>query len=385
MDINNLSKLIDRKRTNREFINLDPLQTGGILTDQAKKALLEWGDGYSVCDFCQGRLDEIKNPPIHDFIYQILPEFLGSDYAGVTSGAREGIYLIMNSITSPGDYIIIDKSAHYSTYVAAERAKLNIVTVSNSGHPEYTTKAEDYEKIIIETQKKGKISLLLITYPDGSYGNLPNIKKLSDISKKYSVPLLINGAYAIGRMPFNLKEIGADFVTGSGHKSMASSGPIGVIGYLNKWEPFINKRSIYYKKKDVESLGCSARGTTMMTLMSSFPEVVKRINNWPMQVKKARFFASEMEKLGINQLGEKPHNHDLIFFESELLYQISQKHKRGAYFLYEELKKNKIWGIKPGLTKNFKVSTFAATTEELEKVISVFKSLVFSYKDLPSI
>ena len=38
------------KRTHHDFINLMPLQTGGILTDAAKEALVEFGDGYSVCD-----------------------------------------------------------------------------------------------------------------------------------------------------------------------------------------------------------------------------------------------------------------------------------------------------------------------------------------------
>ena len=82
-----------------------------------------------------------------------------------------------------------------------------------------------------------------------------------------------------------------------------------------------------------------------------------------------------MEKLGLKQLGEKPHQHDLMFFESEKLFEISQKDKRGRFFLYQELKKNNIWGIKPGLTKNFKLSTFAANQEELKQVLKTFKNI----------
>jgi Sep-tRNA:Cys-tRNA synthetase len=113
-----------------------------------------------------------------------------------------------------------------------------------------------------------------------------------------------------------------------------------------------------------------------MTLLASFPTVIKRVQEWPEQVKKAQWFSDEMEELGIKQLGEKPHQHDLLFFESEVLYQISQNHKKGAYFLYEELKKNNIWGIKPGLTKHFKLSTFAATKNELKIVINTFKDIL---------
>jgi len=42
------AKFCNRERKTKEMINIDPLQTGGILTDDARKALVEWGDGYSV-------------------------------------------------------------------------------------------------------------------------------------------------------------------------------------------------------------------------------------------------------------------------------------------------------------------------------------------------
>ena len=31
-------------------INLDPIQDAGRLTPEAMKAVIAWGDGYSVCD-----------------------------------------------------------------------------------------------------------------------------------------------------------------------------------------------------------------------------------------------------------------------------------------------------------------------------------------------
>ena len=54
-------------------------------------------------------------------------------------------------------------------------------------------------------------------------------EKIASICHEYDVPLLLNGAYAVGRMPVSAKEIGADFIVGSGHKSMAASGPVGVL------------------------------------------------------------------------------------------------------------------------------------------------------------
>lgn len=371
-----LKKFINRKRETKGMININPLQTGGILTKEAQGALNEWGDGYSICDFCQGKLEEIKKPPIYDFIHKTLPQFVGADVICLIHGVREGIFMIMHAIAEPGDFIIIDKNAHYTTYIAAERAKLKIKMVENSGYPEFKVNVDKYEEVIeeIKREKEGNIALLLLTWPDGNYGNLADVKKLAEISKRYKIPLLVNAAYAIGRMPVKMNEIGADFIVGSGHKSMASCGPIGLIGMTKEWREILLKKSQYFKEKEIETLGCTVRGVPTMTLMASFPKVAERVKRWGEQVEKARWFSEQLEKLEIKQLGEKLHNHDLMFFESEKLYEISKKHKKGAFFLYRELKKRNIWGIKPGLTKHFKLSTFATSKEELEKVIQAFRN-----------
>lgn len=375
---NKLKKFEDIKREHLKLINIDPLQRGGILYPEARKALQEWGDGYSVCDFCTGRLDMIKNPPIFDFIHEILPEFLDADVARITNGAREGKFIVMHSVSKPGDTVVIDKNAHYTTYVAAEMAELKIKIVPNSGHPEFKINEEDYGKAIQEVKDEtGKLpSLVLLTRPDGNYGNLPDAKKVAKISHEHKIPFLLNAAYGIGRMPISAKELDCDFIVGSGHKSMASSGPIGVLGMKKEWEETLLKKSKYFKMKEVELLGCTARGAGIMTMIASFPEVVKRVKDWEEEIKKARWFSEQMEKIEINQLGEKPHNHDLMFFEAPKLHEISKKHKRKGYFLYEELKKRGIVGIKPGLTKNFKLSTYLLTEKELKTVIEAFKEII---------
>jgi Sep-tRNA:Cys-tRNA synthetase len=96
-------------------------------------------------------------------------------------------------------------------------------------------------------------------------------------------------------------------------------------------------------------------------------------------VDKARWFSAEMEKLGMIQQGERPHNHDLMFFLAENLYEISQRAKKGRYFLYRDLKERGICGIKPGLTRQFKLSTFGLGRAELEKVLQAFAGIIESY------
>nr|WP_321496617.1 O-phospho-L-seryl-tRNA:Cys-tRNA synthase [uncultured Methanolobus sp.] len=366
----------------KDAINIDPLQTGGKLTEDARKALLEWGDGYSVCDFCGGVLDLVKKPPIEEFVHTALPAFLDTDAVRITHGARESKFAVMHSIAQEGEYIVMDELAHYSSYVAAERARLNVKTVPHSGSPEYKTDVEAYataiEEVIKETGKAP--ALAQITYPDGSYGNLADVKRISDICHSYDVPLMLNGAYSVGRMPIHAKKMGVDFVVGSGHKSMASSGPIGVLGVTEEYADIVFRKSVKNKVKEVELLGCTARGATVMTMIASFPEVVRRTQNWDNEVADARWFSAKLEDMGIMQMGEKPHNHDLMFFEAPVFYEISQTAKKGRYFLYKELKERNIHGIKSGLTKYFKLSTFQVGRDNLTYIADSFQEIIDKYQ-----
>jgi Sep-tRNA:Cys-tRNA synthetase len=83
--------------------------------------------------------------------------------------------------------------------------------------------------------------------------------------------------------------------------------------------------------------------------------------------------------LGFKQLGEKPHRHDLLHFETPALYEISKRVRERGYFLYKELKDRGIWGSHPGLARAFELSTFAASREQLSFVVDSFKSILNKY------
>ncbi len=370
-----LQKLSGLSRNHKGLINLMPLQTGGVLTDAAREALTEFADGYSVCDFCQGVLCNISNPPIREFVQELLPPFLGCEVAAITHGAREGKFTVMHSLAKPGDSIVVDASRHYTTFVAAERAGLNVIEMPNSGHPEFRIDVNEYESLMKQHAPK----LILLTYPDGNYGNLPDARRLGEIAQEHNIPYILNGAYAVGRMSVSMEEMGADFIIGSGHKSMASAGPVGVLGMKKKWEQIVLRKSRRHTNKDVELLGCTVRGVPLMTLMASFPYVKERVDRWEEEVSKAQWFSTELEKLGFVQLGEKPHRHDLLHFDAPALYEISKRVREKGYFLYKELKERGIWGPQPGLARSFKISTFAADRRQLCFVIDSFKAILNKY------
>ena len=142
--------------------------------------------------------------------------------------------------------------------------------------------------------------------------------------------------------PSRLNMIGADIIVGSGHKSMAACGPVGVMGASEEYARTIFKLSTTKKNKEVELLGCTVRGAPLLTLMASFPLVVDRVKHWDEEVAKARKFEDRMEALGMELQGDKPHNHDLMFFKAENLYEISKTAKKGRFFLYRDLKERGI-------------------------------------------
>jgi Sep-tRNA:Cys-tRNA synthetase len=287
----------------------------------------------------------------------------------------------MHALCREGDYIVLDGNAHYSSLVAAQRARLKVKVAQKTPAPDYKITPQAFAAAIeeVRTESGKPPALALLTYPDGSYGNLPDAKGITKLAHDYKVPVIVNGAYAIGRMPFDGKALGADFVSGSGHKSMAASGPVGVLGVNEPYAATVLQKSPTNKNKEIEFLGCTARGATIMTMIASYPKVVERTQpaNWEKEVSDARWFSEQMESVGMRQLGDKPHNHDLMFFEGSVFYDISQKTDR--YFLYREMKERGIHGIKPGLTKNFKISTFGVGREKLGIVADAFRDIIKKY------
>lgn len=382
----NLSRNVEE-----EYINIHPIQRGGVLTPEARKALLEFGDGYSSCDYCvKGRLDLIENPPIHEFMSD-LADFLDMDEARVVTRCREAKYIIFNALTEPGDTIIIDALAHYTTYLGAESCNLQVKEVPNAGYPEFKTKIDAYADKIEEVKSEtGKLpALILLTHVDGTYGNLSDAKAVGKISDEYDIPFVLNAAYTAGVMPVSGKSLGADFIVSSGHKSWAASAPTGILAMRDEYSGKVLKRSeitgdISGKKfpiKEIGLLGCTVMGAPLFTLMASFPHIVERVENWGEEVEKARFAAEELERIeGTKQLGVKPKKHTLIHFENEGFHKVSQDHKRRGWFLYDELKDRSITGVQPGLTKHFKINTYGLTQDQVGHVVKAFQDIAEKYE-----
>lgn len=369
------------------YVNVHPIQRGGILTGEARKALLEFGDGYSLCDFCfEARVDLLDKPPVRDLIDDIA-EFLNMDDVRFTAGCRHAKWAAMHMVCQPGDTVVIDSLAHYTSYLAAEANRLNIVEVAHNGYPTFEIDVDAYARKFEEVeQKTGKLpSMAVLTHVDYRYGNVVDAEKVGRICKEYGVAFLLNTAYSSGIMPIDGKKLHVDFLCCSGHKSWAATAPIGILATTYEWTNKLFDKSTLrgdwsgrgFTKKEVALFGCSpVFGAPVATLMASFPAVVERVKHWDEEVKKARYFVNEIEKIeGFHQMGVKPKQHTLMNIESLPFHEVAEKHKRKGYFLYHELKKRRIVGLHPGMSKNFKINTYGLKWEQIKYVASAFKDI----------
>jgi Sep-tRNA:Cys-tRNA synthetase len=369
------------------WINIHPIQRGGILSPEARRILVLFGDGYSTCDLClEGRVDLIKTPPILDFASD-LAKFLHMDEVRFTPGARGAKLAVFRSLAEPGDTIILDSLAHYTSYIAAEVCGLKIEEVPHGGYPEFRIKTDEYASKIEEVKRKtGRLpSAVLLTHVDYRYGNLADAAQVGKIAKEHGVPYILNAAYSAGVMPVDGKRLGVDFLICSGHKSWAASGPIGILATTYEYSSKTFRTSTIkgpwsgraFLKKDVYLFGCPpVFGAPIATLMASFPHVVERVKRWDEEVEKIRWFVKELERIkDFHQLGERPRQHTLVTFETPSFHKVSKKHPRKGFFLYEELKRRKIAGVHAGMTKMIKLNIYGLSWEQLQKVVQVFHEI----------
>ena len=375
---------ISREAAKPGVINLNPIQRGGLLPEEVQRVLIEFKDGYSICDFClKGRIDKIDKPPVSDFLSD-LASFLGMDVVRLVNRSRDAIFVILMALKKSrgGSAVVLDSNAHYSTYLAAEAAGLEVVEVPNSGYPEFKVDLGAYKDAIAEAEERtGEPPVAaILTHADSHYGNLNDPRPVSELCRKLGVPFILNAAYTAGVMPVDGRELGIDALVSSGHKSWASSGPIGILALTSELAEEVLVPSSRFRDKELFLLGCPVLGAPLATLMASFPYVVERVRRWPEEVEKARWLVAELERIeGTRQLGVRPKEHHLICLETPGFHEVAKRHKKKGFFLYRELKARGIVGIRPGLTRRIKLSTYGLSEEELSRVAEAFQDIARKY------
>jgi Sep-tRNA:Cys-tRNA synthetase len=343
----------------------------------------------------KGRIDKIENPPVVEFLVDVA-RFYGINRMMLTGAARDSKRIAMGVLAKKfpsRKTVVIDSTAHYTTYLAIEANNLKVREVSNSGEPEFKILPENYDKLITKViEEEGEPPLLVVlTHVDYKYGNYNEPKPIGEICAKHDVPFLLNAAYSGGILPINCEEMQVDFITCSGHKSMAASGPIGLLGFkekhaedimeLSKIQGNITQKA--FPSKICSVMGCPpVYGAPLMTLMASFPEVVRRTQNQNAEEesKKINYVIDNIKKIeGIEILGKLPKIHPLTSIKTDIFDEIAKTHPRKGFFVRDEFKERGIIGMLPGISKDMKFSTYGLTWPQTKQFTNAFIDIVKKY------
>jgi len=379
----NCGEGIDTRQIDELYINLDPIQAGGRLTTDAMKAVLAYGDGYSVCDHCTKpfRLDHISKPPLAEF-HRDLATFLNMDVARLVPGARRGFQAVASALVRPDDPVLLTAYSHYTEFLSVEQSR---------GIP-FEIPADDFHIItpdaaairieeVIKTTGKTP-ALMFVEQVDYQYGNQHPVSDLIKIAHQYDIPVLCNGAYTVGIMDVNGKELGADFLVGSGHKSMAAPAPSGVLATTSEWAETVFRTTGIkgdltgrtFGVKEVEMMGCTLMGVTSVGMMASFPHVKKRVREFDAQVQYVNRIVDALLTIeGTKVQSEYPRKHTLTRMNTTDSFDtIAKTHKKRGFFLTSALRERGIAGILAGSTRVWKFNSYGITREQADYIAESF-------------
>jgi cysteine desulfurase/selenocysteine lyase len=152
-----------------------------------------------------------------------------------TKGATESINLVAFSFgekyIKEGDEILITELEHHSNYVPwhflrkNKGAVIKFAPVNKNGEVEI----DEIRKLISE-----KTKIIAITHISNVTGAVMPIKKIVDMAKEKSIPVLIDGTQGAPHMHIDMQDLGCDFYVISCHKMYGPNG-LGLLYAKKKW------------------------------------------------------------------------------------------------------------------------------------------------------
>ena len=374
---------IETRAVEESSINLDPIQAAGRLTPEAMKAVIAWGDGYSVCDNCHKpfRLDYVTKPPIADF-HEEAAAWLGMDKVQLVPGARRAFQEVTGALVGKGEPVIMTGMGHYTAYLSVEvvNGVVREIRPTADHHITADAAAESIEHAVREFGYSPK--LVFVDAVDFMYGNMHEVEKIAKVAHQYDIPVLYNGVYTVGVLPVDGKKLGVDFVVGSGHKSMAAPAPSGILATTDEYADTVLRTTKIqgdltgrkFGIKQVGILGCSLMGDPAVGLIASFPRVKERVNHFDEELKNHKIVTDALLSVeGTKVASEYPRKHPLTRMDTaESFDVVAQTHKKRGYILSSALNKRGITGIMPGVTKQWKFNTYGLTSAQAEYLADAF-------------
>ncbi|HEX5043283.1 MAG TPA: cysteine desulfurase [Candidatus Polarisedimenticolaceae bacterium] len=144
-------------------------------------------------------------------------------------GTTEGINLVAQTFgrarVRAGDEVLITAMEHHSNLVpwqmlcAARDATLRVLPMTDAG---------DLRMDELERMLTPRTRLLALVHVSNALGTVNPVRRITEMAHAAGVPVLVDGAQAVARMPVDVRALGCDFYAFSGHKLYGPTG-IGVL------------------------------------------------------------------------------------------------------------------------------------------------------------
>ena len=242
-------------------------------------------------------------------------------------------------------------------------------------------------------KKFGRVPVLaFIDHVDYQFGNMHDVKAIAKVCHQYDIPVLYNGAYTVGILPVNGKDLGVDFVVGSGHKSMSAPAPSGILSATTERAAEVFRTTaiigdVTQRKfgiKEPEMMGCTLMGVTLIGMMASFPQVKERVKHFGRELENNRIIVDGLLSVeGTKILSEMPRKHTLTRADTIGSFdKIAESHKKRGYYFSNALEEKGVTGVIPGATKIWKFNTYGMTKKQALYLAEVFIDIARE-NDLP--
>jgi cysteine desulfurase family protein len=141
-----------------------------------------------------------------------------------TSNATESLNIAIQGIFKAGDHVITTVCEHNSVlrplYLMEKRGvELDFITADKNGILDY----ESLESLI-----KPNTKAVVITHASNLTGNITDLEKISKITRKHHLLLIVDAAQTAGIIPIDVEKLGIDILCFTGHKGLL--GPQGTGG-----------------------------------------------------------------------------------------------------------------------------------------------------------
>ena len=151
-----------------------------------------------------------------------------------TSGATDSANLVAQSFLrhrlKPGDVVLSTELEHHANFVVWQQlclecgAQFQVIPAIDG----------DLDMDAAEKMINENVKFFATTAVSNVLGTVVDIQKLTDLVKKYEIPVFIDAAQALRHEAFDLSELDCDFLGFSAHKMMGPTG-VGCLFIRNRW------------------------------------------------------------------------------------------------------------------------------------------------------